>query len=393
MRVVQHSIPVALFLLALAALFFLIFYNYDFGYIEGMGDYIAHYELAVKLERGEQVGTPHLLYHALVILLRKVSGWEDVRLISTVLATSFRVLLGLTLFVLVKLETSSGVSERLILLSVALFLLTAPIYLRVEPVLLPMLFLGFINYLPYHSPTQNLLLLFVIPVSLIALRAVAPQPYEKTSQRILLVTLSIFLVTLLSLSKPSYSIALLPALGLIVLYRLIRRLPIDWLLLTIGLGLPFLFMLGVQYIVTYSDPQRASVELGWLVVFREHWGIQDEVVIARLILSVLFPVSVYLLYIREARRDAYLNFSWLVFGVSLVWSYFFYEGGQRTFDGNFIWSAFAALFALMFSTLMFLLRRYAQGQLRLSPRVALITIVFAAHLVSGIYAAYYLTQF
>lgn len=392
-RAALQGVLVALFLLALTALFFPIFYNFDFGYIEGMGDYVAHYKLALKLEKGEQVGTLHLLYHALVILLKRVTGLEDVRVISTVLATLFRALLGLTLFVVAKLETSDKLSNYLILLGIILLLLTAPIYLRAETELLPMLFLGFINYLPYHSPTQNLMLIFVVPLSLIALRAVSPRPYETLRGRILTIVVSVFLAVLLSLSKPSYSIVLLPTLGLIVAYRLIRRLPIDWLLLVIGLGLPFLIMLAFQYVVTYADAQRATIGIGWLTVFRDYWQIENEVVIVRLVLSTLFPVAVYLLYAKDASEDNYLNFSWLAFGVSLIWSYFFYEQGQRAFDGNFIWSAQAALFVLMFSTILFLLKRYVQGRLRLSLRVAIIALIFAAHLISGVYAAYYLTEF
>jgi len=76
--------------------------------------------------------------------------------------------------------------------------------------------------------------------------------------------------------------------------------------------------------------------------------------------SIAFPLIVYALHFRCARKDNYLNMSWLVFGVSCVWSYFFYEDGQRIGHGNFVWTAYIALFVLMFSSILFLIKHYSK---------------------------------
>lgn len=387
----EYSVPLALFLVTTTVLFFSIFYSYNLGYVKIVGDYAAHYEIAAVLERGE-LTTPHFLYHVLVILLKKVLGLDNSEIISATLATFFRVLLGLVLFILIKLETLDKAPERLTLLFIVLLLLTAPIYLQVTKII-PPVFFGFINYLPYHNPTQNLMLVFVAPVSLIALRIIFPRPYKTLKRKILVAGLSILLVVLLSLSKPSYSIAILPALGFMVLYRLIRHLSVDWFLLIFGFGLPLMSVLGLQYGATYSGSQNASIEFGWLVVFREHWKIQETEVFAGLILSAAFPLLAYLLHFKTALKDRFLNFSWLVFGVSLVWSYFFYEGGDRIWHGNFIWSAYAALFVLMFSTGLFLLKHYIVEKAPISWRTDLSALVFVAHLISGLFVAFQIVSF
>ncbi len=247
-------------------------------------------------------------------------------------------------------------------------------------------FVGYINHLSFHSPTQNLMLIFVVPTSLVALRAISPRPFRNLNQRAFFTLLAILVILLLSLSKPSYSIALLPALGLLVLYRVIRRLPIDWWLLIFGIGVPSLLMLLLQYIVTYSDPQRPSIAVGWLTFFNVHLeGTVD--VLTRLALSMVFPSVVYLLHAREARKDDYLTLAWLTFGLSLIWAYLFYETGRRTADGNFVWSSYAAMLVLMFSSLLFLIKQYATQPFKLSWRLALSAAVFLLHVGSGVYAA------
>ncbi|MCS6872620.1 MAG: hypothetical protein NZ571_14320 [Anaerolineae bacterium] len=375
------SLTVSLLVLAfiIAATFIPVFHSF---YDTNDLDYMHHHGFAKAIEGGEQLKIPHVLYHTVLIIVQNILGAQDTKQISTILLTIFRVLVGCSLLIAIKLQTPGQLTNALTVVAVALLLWTAPIYLWFNPPI----FLGYINYLPYHNPTQNLMLIFVVPTSLIALRAIAPQPFKSVNQRVFFTLLSVLVVLLLSMSKPNYSIALLPALGLIVLYRFLRRLPIDWSLLIFGIGAPISLMLAVQYIVTYTDTQRASVGIGWLEFFR-YYRTEDSEVFAKLALSAIFPVVVYGLHLRQVQRNDYLNLAWLVFGAGLVWSYLFYEQGERLSAGNFVWSAYAALFVLMFSTLLFLIKQYATKPFRLSWRLGLSIAAFLLHVCFGVYAA------
>ena len=340
-------------------------------------DYSQHYEMALRLSSGEIQHLPHFLYHTLLVALTKLSATRDDALL--VLSVGFRVLLGLVIFFVLSAQVSRNFPSIWRAVIVILFLLISPLYFQVESPYL----IGYLSHLVYHSPTQNLMLLFVIPVSLLAMRAVVRKPFSSLNQRVFFTALSASLVMLMTLSKPSYLIALLPALGLAVLYRLVRRLPVDWWLLSFGLGLPSIFMLAFQYVVAYGDPENTSLQMGLLAFFRAH-GLQVWDVVARHLVSIIFPLSAYLLHAKHAAKDDYLNFSWLVFGVSLIWSSFFHESGSRLMHGNFVWTAHAALFVLMFSTILFLLKHYAARAYKLGLSGVVSLVAFELHVLWGI---------
>jgi hypothetical protein len=348
------------------------------------GDFASHYILAQIVENGKSQ-ILHILYHILVIILGNALGInESYQPISLVLALLLRSILAVELFLITRLKLGNHISKLWAGIIVVAFLLSSPIYTQITTA-----FIGYINYLVYHNPTQQLLSVFVVPVSLFAVRAAFYKPYKSLNQRIFFTLLCMLLVLLMSLSKPSYSIALLPALALIVLCRLLYRLPVDWLLLSLGIALPTILMLALQYLVTYSDPEKASVQLGWFVFFQAY-GLNAWDILTGLLLSILFPLATYLLYFKDAVRDRYLNFSWLVFAVSLIWSYFFHEGGSRLMHGNFLWSSYVSLLVLMFSTLLFLLRAFASQKGKIGSRGLLAAIAFAAHFAFGIYSYFHL---
>jgi hypothetical protein len=103
---------------------------------------------------------------------------------------------------------------------------------------------------------------------------------------------------------------------------------------------------------------------------------------------VAFPLSVYGLHFERARRDNYLNLSWLVFFFGLLFMYTLYEIGPRQPDGNFIWGAYAALFVLMYASVVFLIREYRltgrRSLARLPWRLKVAGVIFGLHLIFGI---------
>lgn len=359
---IARRLPVSLVILILT-LFFTALFIPSIGYAVSSGehgDYPWHHDIAERYSNGENIGTPHVLYHVLVLLLGDLFALAPDQT-AAILAVAFKAATGVSLFFIIRAQPQSSISDKLNILIVSVFLLTVPLYVAIEPSVLffpP-------SYTVYQSPTQNLLFLLVVPASLIAMRAAIPQPFENANQRAFFTLLFGLFNALVLISKPSYSIALLPSLALIVLYRLIRRLPIDWTLLILGVLLPQVILLGVQYIVTYNDPNRASVEIGFLAFLQESGMAQGEIVLRvalSLALTLAFPAVVYILHFKDALQDDYLNFAWLTFGISCIWGYFFYESGVRFNHANFFSTANSALFVLMFSTILFLIKHYSANR-------------------------------
>jgi hypothetical protein len=81
------------------------------------------------------------------------------------------------------------------------------------------------------------------------------------------------LLILSALSKPNFVLALLPAVGLVVLWRLYKHRPIDLKQVILFVAVPIAVVLGWQYLFTYISPgidvKPTHVSFGWFVLWRE----------------------------------------------------------------------------------------------------------------------------
>ena len=216
--------------------------------------------------------------------------------------------------------------------------------------------------------------------------------------RIYTVLLCASVLLLTTLAKLSYTIALIPGCCLFAAWQTFRRKEVDWLVLVLGICVPGTLMLGLQYLLTYvGSTSDSSVSIGFLT-FMSYWIPKWRVPI-QLLLSLVFPISVYILYFREARKNLYLNLSWTIFGVSTLMTYFLYETGPRIDHGNFIWNSYITVFVLMFASTLFLIGRPSseiipskstapKKLLTLSQKRKVAFVFFAMHVLSGL--AYYL---
>lgn len=354
-------------------------------------DYIIHTDYALNVIKAGQFGhISNILYHLVVIFFNKLFPLVSNSTLSTLAVVSVVLLLGISIFKLLKNEAERLISDPVIALLTISLLIISPIIVWVN---LPFL-MGYINPTIYHSPTQNFLRLFVVPVSLLALRVIHPKAYVSSKHRVFVVILTAFLVILATLSKPSYTITIIPGLCLYVIYRLIKRDSIDWLLLIFGLCLPAIGVVAIQYSITYINTTgNTTIAIGFLRVMQYHiplWRAPFQ-----FLLSLVFPISVYLLHLKEARAHTYLNFSWVTFLVGAGYTYFFYETGGRVWHGNFVWTSYSALFVLMFASLTFVIQVYRTTSVttfrnlalnyKQSPwRFKVVAFIFVLHVLSGI---------
>jgi len=305
------------------------------------------FALAMKTE-GFLPNVPHFFYHLLVIVASEALPSAPPMTLALLPMLLANALLALGL---VHLLQSAGAGGGLALGLALLLLIFAPILIGTPDG--GLLALGYMHPTVYHNPTQQLLRLFALPLGLLAARALHPTA-EDSAPRWGLVALGALLSFLISLSKPNYTLALLPTLGLLGMYRLVRRQALDVPLL-LALILPALALLGLQFISTFGVTDD-GVALGWLVFYSVR-GLGFADLLLMLLLSAAFPLAVLALHGRQAWEDAVLRTSWVAFGFGLAFAYFVHEG-QRMSDGNFVWGGYVTLFVLACASVVFVVRTY-----------------------------------
>src|SRR5690606_9327 len=109
-------------------------------------------------------------------------------------------------------------------------------------------------------------------------------------------------------------------------------LPVKRWELVAGILIPAVLILGWQYLLTYGPQQNrlyegeeASILFAPLELFLVHWHVAPLNLLSELVVSLLFPIAVYVLYFREARQDHLLNIAWLIFIAGQALAYLFIE--------------------------------------------------------------------
>lgn len=247
------------------------------------------------------------------------------------------------------------------------------------------------GYLPiniYHNPTTNILKPWTLICTLIAVYLIANH-YRYYADVMRRMVVAVFVSTMVTLTKPNYIICFLPVVFLIGSYSMIKHRRVSNALVWGALIAPAMLILIWQYWATYGH-EVSSVAVG-LFVAMEAQGVQHYEIFPKLIASIAFPVYVYVAF-PQARRDLFLNFTWLLFLLGLFFTYTLYETGDRLGHGNFGWSGQLTLIGVFVASTIFLLRHYQKRlllrQWRALPRAFYgAVLIFMLHLVSGV--AYY----
>ena len=354
-------------------------------------DFGLHIEFALELPHTRMI-VNHVLFHAIFLSVHHIA--PSVPHTDVALAAILLVMLPVPLMVFALLRKAAGDSLSitvLIALSLALTIV-ASITIWSNRYML-----GYINPIVYHNPTSITARLFVIPLSLLTFRIFQGQAYRNLNQRVYVVLLSATLLLLCILAKPSYAFALLPGCCLFALWRVFRRQRVDWLLLLCGFCIPGSLLMGLLYLLAYASADvESAIRIG-VFTFIHHW-IPTWRIPIQFLLSLVFPLAVFALYFKRARRNLYLIMCWVIFAVGVLPVYILYEDGPRISHGNFIWGSYNAIFLLMFASLLFVVKQHARESqsgssdftlfgLHISRKLAIAMLAFGLHLLSGI--AYY----
>lgn len=345
------------------------------------GDFIWHMRSARRTWQQGHLETPHFLYPLLTIAVRrtKLVDWDEA---AELVAAAFQGLLAVVLMREVRRAipaTTPFAGAAAVALTLALMTVT-PVTFASWP--RHNLYFGYLGINTYHNPTMYLLRPLALLLWLRVTRALAPHGPPATKGE---VTATAALSVLCALAKPSYAIALLPALGLAGAWQGGRGRRVDRRQILLGFVMPTCAVLAWQFGFSFATGTDA---LAWapLEVMARFPGTP-----ARVVLTVLFPAVVYLTHLQRARRDAALNVAWLTFAVGAAYAYLLAESGNRIEHANLVWSGQISAFVLFVASALFVLREGGSGSK--PPALAACAAAFALHFVCGVYFLLHPTWF
>lgn len=243
-------------------------------------------------------------------------------------------------------------------------------------------YLGYIGVATYHNPTIRLLQPVALLSFLCAVRVFTPPPHSWK-----VVLSSALLVILSALIKPNFLVCLLPALGLMVVIRVIWKKPVAWRLLVAGFMLPGVLILSIQLLLTYYLPGNdpSSILFDPLGVMSGYSGY----LLPKFFLSILFPLAVLIFNFRRVVRDNTMMLAWVGFLASVPQMYLLAESGDRFIQGNFLWGAQIMALILFVTSARFLWREKPAAEKFPGWERVVVLSIYAAHFLAGI--AYYVS--
>ncbi len=379
-------------------------------------DFPPHSVLAAELREQRTVMIPHPLYHGVLIGVQKgVEVFQGNRQtaaaqiavgnsrgevddevlaeVSTQYATAaiitnvfFAWLLSMILWT--RIRTATAIDSALgtlagVALVIGLMILTPIALLHVQD---GRYYFGYIGINVWHNPTVIAAKPFVLLTFLVTL-AGFPEQSKSNARPSWFATMAFAVLVIAgAMAKPSFLLCLVPGvLFMAVLRQWIFSQPVRWTFLLMGLVLPTFLVLGWQSWIyaRYTGGAHAIFSpLATMSAMSRHLA-------PKLLLSILFPVTCYLTWWREARSRSRLNLAWLVFAVGLLFTYLIAET-KRTRHGNFLWSAQLALFVLFVESTLFAIARIRASRSLPRPkqtidwRSALCMFTFSLHVIFGI---------
>lgn len=217
-------------------------------------------------------------------------------------------------------------------------------------------YVGVFSANPFHNATYMAARPFAILAFLWFVKLLPV--YEKGGERRDYILFSLFLLAA-TMTKPSFTLVLVSAAGLLMLYRLLRA-GFRNFVPTVQLGLCFIpTFLDLLYQYRGVFVSEGGQERGLGFGFGEVWADYCDNIPLGICLAIGFPLAVLVLNNRACRKDTMLRFSWLLYGISFAEAFFLYEKGFRKVDFNFSWGYMYGIFFCHFGSLLLLVRSTA----------------------------------
>jgi len=274
--------------------------------------------------------------------------------------------------------SGGGKNKKLGLMIVLVFtiLLVFPIFIFTYP---QRMYLGYISPNPFHNPTYILFRPFVLLVFYSIVENLFSRWQWKKS-----ILMLVFLLCA-TLAKPSFTITILPAVGILIVLFYIREIKkINWPYLFFPLGLTSLVVLISQYIVNYSGYWGDQVVFAPFKVVMSYVSSWPLVLIFW-VLSILFPILVSTFYFRENVKSISFQLVWLNFFVAALLNLLFGEKFNLG-SNNFGWGTMIAVFLLFLEAIIIFGKKLLELKTFCSPKSWQIILqggILLIHLICG----------
>lgn len=193
---------------------------------------------------------------------------------------------------------------------------------------------------------------------------------------------SLFLL-LATMTKPSFTIVLVGAAGLIMVWRMVKSRFRNFVP-TVQLGLCFIptFVdLLYQYSGVFVPDEGQEGGMGFC--FGSVWRLYCDNIPLAICLAVGFPLLVLVLNFKELKKNTVFRFSWQIYLMSFAMAFFLYEKGFREPDFNFSWGYMYGIFFAFVGAMDVLLKKTAEK--KRPVLLAIQWLAFLWHLACGLY--------
>mgnify|MGYP007069843446 CR=1 FL=1 len=196
-----------------------------------------------------------------------------------------------------------------------------------------------------------------------------------------------FSVSLLlaTLTKPSFTLALITAAAVHMICRLIISKGRKWkeflyLLLT---AVPTFITLLIQFGGVFVSGSHAGDDAGIGFGIGKAWGVYTDNIILAIMLANAFPGVVMLLNIKRLKDHPEFRLSWEIMMAGFLEFLILYEKGDRFVHCNFAWGYMYGIFFVFVSGLMLLIDNTVRKKQK-TPILVFEWAVYLWHLVCGI---------
>lgn len=207
---------------------------------------------------------------------------------------------------------------------------------------------------PYHNATYLATRPFSIVTFFVFVRVLKDYEEQFKLKDVLLFGIFLFLSTV---TKPSFTFILVPAAGLILLYRLLQKKGKN-LKNTIIVGLSFVptfCALIYQFFGVFGPVEGEEKGIGFGL--GKAWSYHCDNIPLAIFLGMAFPLAVLVLNFKELKKDGVFRLAWQIMAVSLFEMLFLYEKGFRVGHLNFSWGYMHGLFFAFVAAAFLLFRK------------------------------------
>jgi hypothetical protein len=377
MRLSVFGRPLLVFYGALTLITLVIFVPI-LAYWQTRGDFVPHLAYVQRFIAGDNSvfgEVPNLLYHILVAIPAKFLPFIALETISLVVCTALYV--GLAWAIGWQIIQNLATSRWRIVLALAItsaLLIISPITFFTPN----NTYFGYFHPYVYHNPTMIPLRLFAWLLFLMSVNSFGRDDGFVWHKVLLASLLSIAVM----LSKPSFTIAFLPALVVFMGLSLWQRRAFNKWTIILGILVPSMAVLGFQALV-FKGNGVAFQPFVTLELWAYHYDpLANQNLLLKLIASVAFPLMVYAVFWREAWRSVLLNLAWLCALAGMAQAYLFIDTGEPP-AGNLMWNAQIGVFVLLLASALFAVR--ATPASKINWRILFVWMVFVCHIVGGIW--------